>query len=87
MNIMCRHVLLLAGIGAIAVAVPQLASAFDPDGDAAVKLAMGPMSAAQKNQGSTAAKSDTTGSTCPEGSCWKPHHRYHHARRRHVHSK
>jgi hypothetical protein len=87
MNIMCRQVLLLVGIGTIVIAIPQLASAFDPDRDAAVRLAMGPMSAAQKNRGQAAATPDTTASTCAGGTCRRPHHHRHHARRRHVHSK
>jgi hypothetical protein len=65
MNIMGRRVLRLVGIGAIALAIPQLA------------LAMGPTSAAQKNQGPSAS-SDTTVATCSisEGTCAKPHHRH-----------
>jgi hypothetical protein len=50
MNIMGRHVLQLIGIGAFAIAIPQFASAADPADGAAFKLAMGPTSAAQKNQ-------------------------------------
>ena len=66
MNIMCRHVLRLAGICAIAIAIPQLASA------------MGPTSAAQKNQGVRVA--DTTVTKCipSEGACPKPHRRSKH---------
>jgi hypothetical protein len=48
MNIMSRHVLRLMGIGAVAIAIPQLASAFDSGNGDAFKLAMGPTSAAQK---------------------------------------
>jgi hypothetical protein len=64
MDIMGR-VLRLVGIGAIALAIPQLA------------LAMGPTSAAQKNQG-LSTSSDSTVATCSisEGSCAKPHHRH-----------
>jgi hypothetical protein len=50
MNFMGRHVLRLIGIGAFAIAIPQLASAADSADGAAFKLAMGPTSAAQKNQ-------------------------------------
>lgn len=66
MNIMGRRMLRLVGIGAIALAIPELASA------------MGPMSAAQKNQGQPAV-SDTNSANCnpSEGTCPKPkpHHR------------
>jgi hypothetical protein len=51
MNIMCPHILRLAGVAAFAIAVPQLASAFDTENGTAFKSAMGPTSAAQKNQG------------------------------------
>jgi hypothetical protein len=47
MNIMGRHVLRLMGIGAVAIAIPQLASAFDSENGAAFKLAMGSTIAAK----------------------------------------
>jgi hypothetical protein len=74
MNIMSRHVLRLMGIGAVAIAIPQLASAFDSGNGDAFKLAMGPTSAAQKNQ-SPPTTSDNTGTKCTpsEGTCPKPH--------------
>jgi hypothetical protein len=78
MNIMGRHVLRLMEIGAVAfaIAIPQLASAFDSENRAAFKLAMGPTSAALKNQ-SPSKTSDNTGIKCTpsEGTCPKPHHR------------
>ena len=76
MNIMGRHVLRLMGIGAVAIAIPQLASAFDSENGAAFKLAMGPTSAALKNQ-TPSTTSDNTGTKCTpsEGTCPKPHHR------------
>jgi hypothetical protein len=76
MNIMGRHVLRLMEIGAIAIAIPQLASASDSENGAAFKLAMGPASAALKNQ-TPSATSDNTGTKCTpsEGTCPKPHHR------------
>jgi hypothetical protein len=58
MNIRGRHALRLIGIGAFAIAIPQFASASDSTDGAALKLAMGPTSAAQKNQ-SAQATSDT----------------------------
>jgi hypothetical protein len=65
MDIMDRRALRLVGIGAIAIAIPQLA------------LAMGPTSAAQKNQNSSTS-SGTTVANCSlsEGTCAKPHHRH-----------
>ena len=74
MNIMGRHMLRLMGIGAFAIAIPQLASAFDSESGAAFKLAMGPTSAALKNQ-TPSTTSDNTGTKCPpsEGTCPKPH--------------
>jgi hypothetical protein len=76
MNIMGRYVLRLMGIGAVAIAIPQLASAFDSGNGAAFKLAMGPTSAAQKNQNPSTA-SDNAGTKCipSEGTCPKSHHR------------
>jgi hypothetical protein len=78
MNIMGRHVLRLMEIGAVAVAIaiPQLASAFDSENGAAFKLAMGPTSAALKNQ-TPSTTSDGTGTKCTpsEGTCPKPRHR------------
>ncbi len=73
MNNASRHVLLVA-IGAFAIAVPQPGSASDVENGTAFKLAMGPISAAQKNQGATA-HSDEVVPT--------PHH--HHTRHRHKH--
>jgi hypothetical protein len=79
MNIMGRHVLRLMGIGVVAVAIPQPASAFESVNGASFKLAMGPTSAAQKNQ-SLSTMSDNTGTKCTpsEGACPKPHHRSKH---------
>ena len=75
MNIMGRHVLRLVGIGAAAIAIPQLASAFDSDGGAAFRLAMGPTSAARKNQSPRTVSDNTVPKCSPsEGTCPKPHH-------------
>jgi hypothetical protein len=41
-NIMGRHALRLMRICAVAIAIPQLASAFDSENGAAFKLALGP---------------------------------------------
>jgi hypothetical protein len=51
MNIMSRCALRLIGIGALAIAFPQFGSASDSENGAPIRLAMGPTSAAQKNQG------------------------------------
>jgi hypothetical protein len=78
MNVMSRYVLQLMGIGAVTIAIPQLASAFDSVNGAAFKLAMGPTSAALKNQPpSTTYDNINTGAKCTpsEGTCLKPHHR------------
>lgn len=78
MKITSRVVLLWVGVAAVAIVIPQLASAYEADG-AALKLAMGPTSAPLKNQGpsstadKTVAKCDPTAGTCP-----KPHHRSKH---------
>ena len=77
MNNMSRHILRLVGIGVFAVAIPQLASASDSGNSAAFKLAMGPTSAAQKNQGP--ATMDTP-DTAP-----KPHHRAKHKQKVSMH--
>ncbi|MGO8911219.1 MAG: hypothetical protein ACLQDM_18130, partial [Bradyrhizobium sp.] len=57
MNTVPRHVVQLAAICAFAIGSPHLASASSSQNDATFQLAMGPMSAAQKNQG-TPGKSD-----------------------------
>lgn len=76
MNIIGRNVLRLVGIAAIAVSIPQLAPAFDSGNGAEFKLAMGPTSAAQKNQ-SLSTKPDTSVANCSpsEVTCTKPLHR------------
>ena len=78
MNIVGRHVLRLMEIGAVAVAIaiPQLASALDSENGVAFELAMGPTSAALKNR-TPSTTSDNTGTKCTpsEGTCPKPHHR------------
>jgi len=76
MNIMGRYVLRLLGIGAVAIAIPQLASAFDSENGGTFKLAMGPTSAALKNQTpSTTSHKTATKCTPSEGNCPKPHYR------------
>jgi len=72
MNIALRHVLRLLAIGAWIVAIPQCASAAAGNGPT-FSFAMGPMSAAQKNQGVSAPSDDAV---------MKPHH---HVKHRHSH--
>ena len=80
MDIMRRAVLRLAGIGAITIAAPQLASGLDPERSPALKLAMGPTSAAQKPGGPPTAPANPV-PTCqsPDVVCTTPHH---HSKRR-----
>lgn len=76
MNVMRRHVLRLVGIGAVTIAVLQLASAFGAESGAAFKLAMGQLSAPQKRGGPPTAPDNTVITCTPsEGPCPKPHHR------------
>jgi hypothetical protein len=71
MNTVLRHVVRVVAI--CALAFPQLASASESEGGATFQLAMGPMSAAQKNQGNTAKSDDAV---------VEPRR---HTRRRHIH--
>ena len=81
MNMMGRLALRLAGIGAVAIAIPQLASAFDSENGSTFKFAMGPTSAAQKNQGPQTTSDNIVTKCAPsEGTCPKPHHRSKHRR-------
>jgi hypothetical protein len=78
MNIVPRHVARLATIGAFVVGCSQLASATDSTSGATFRLAMGPMSAAQKNQG-TPGKSDEVAAEP------RRHAKHHRARHWHAH--
>jgi hypothetical protein len=80
MNVMRRHVLRLVVVSAFTIAVPQLASAFDSETSAALKLAMGPTSAPQKNPGVPPATAEHTVTSCrsSERPCPKPHHHWKH---------
>ncbi len=71
-NAPCPTLQFLA-IVSFAVLAPQLATASDLNAGTSLKMAMGPMSAAQKNQGTTAKSDDVATS---------PHHRTTH---RHKH--
>ena len=68
----CR-VLRLAALAAFAIAIQHNVSALASDNDTTVRLAMGPMSSALKNQNQgQQASTDTTGSTA------KPHVKHRH---------
>ena len=75
MNSVPRHVLRLLAIGALTAAAPQLASASDFENGTPVRMAMGPMSAAQKNQATTAKPDDVAS---------KLHHRTSDRHKRHT---
>ncbi len=75
MNIMGRRALRLIGIGAVAIAIPQFASASDSVEGATLKLAMGPTSAAQKNQGAQST-SDTPVPTPKPRAKYKHKHKH-----------
>lgn len=78
MNILFHCASRLIAIGTFAVIVPTLASASNAGQTASLKVAMGPTSAAQKNQGQgTTANSDAVEP--------KPHNPVKHHRRRHHH--
>jgi len=80
MKIIYRLALQWVGVAAVAIAIPQLASAYEADG-AALKLAMGPTSAPMKNQGPSSAADKTVAKCDPSvGACPKPHHRSKHRR-------
>jgi hypothetical protein len=81
MSIVSRCASRLIATITLAVIIPAVASASDIERDGRFKLAMGPMSAAQKNQGNTTAES------MPAEPHVIPKHHHHHAHRRHHHSR
>jgi hypothetical protein len=80
MNIVFRSAARLIAIGAFIVIIPASASASDVERDASFKLAMGPMSAAQKNQG------NSTAEATPMESHPAPRHHHSHHRSGHHHA-
>ena len=81
MNMLFRCASRLIAAGAITLTVPTFASASDATPGNSFKLAMGPMSAAQKNQG--------TAETYGEVEI-KPHHRikpHHHSKHQRPHHR
>jgi len=81
MNIMFRCAARLIAIGAFIVVIPAFAHASGVEREASFKLAMGPMSAAQKNQGTSTAEA------APAGPHLVPRHhpRHHHSHHHHAH--
>lgn len=76
MDMMRRQLLRLSGIGAVIMAIPQLASATDSETDGTFKLAMGPVSAPLKMGGPPSAPGNTVVTCMPsKGPCPKLHHR------------
>ena len=75
----------MVGIGSVALVIPSLARASESGNGAAFKLAMGPMSAAQKNQHPEPGMSDDAKKCDPE-TCPRPHRRakYRHRKSRHL---
>jgi hypothetical protein len=80
MNIVFRSAARLIAIGAFIVIIPAFAPASDVERDASIKLAMGPMSAAQKNQG------NSTAEAAPMESHPAPSHRHSRHRPHHHHA-
>jgi hypothetical protein len=76
MKIMFRFASHLIVVGAFALLIPTLAAASDVE--RSFKVAMGPMSAPQKNQGNAAGEATTI-----EPRHSPRHHRLHHKMRRH----
>jgi hypothetical protein len=74
MNIVPRHVEQLAAICALAIASPQPASASGSGNGAAFRLAMGPMSAAQKNQGTPGKSDEVAVEPRHHAKHWHAHH-------------
>jgi hypothetical protein len=78
MKIMARLVLQWGGVAVLAIVTSQLASAYEFDG-AELKLAMGPTSAAMKNQGPSGTADKAVAKCDPSaGLCPKPRHRAKH---------
>ena len=77
MNMLFRRTSRLIAAGALTLIVPTLASAADVARVKSFKLAMGPMSAAQKNQNQGMAEKSAEAEI-------KQHHHIKHRRRHHV---
>jgi len=77
MNMLFRCASCLIAVGALTLTVPTFASASDATPGNGFKLAMGPMSAAQKNQGGTVIDAAPA-----EPHRWHRHRHIHHMRSR-----
>jgi hypothetical protein len=77
MNMLFRCASRLIAVGALTLIVPTFALASDIAPSSSFKLAMGPMSAAQKNQGGT-----TADAAPAEPHHWHRHRHIHHMRSR-----
>jgi hypothetical protein len=81
MNIMYRCATRLIAASAFVIIIPTLAAASDVERDTSFKLAMGPMSAAQKNQGTSAAEAAPAEPRLVPGR----HHAHYRPRHHHAH--
>jgi len=77
MNMLFRCASRLIAVGALTLTVPTFASASDATPGNSFKLAMGPMSAAQKNQGGPVVDAAPA-----ERRHWHRHRHIHHVRSR-----
>jgi hypothetical protein len=84
MSIVSRCAVRLIAAGAFAVIIPAVASAFDIERTGRFELAMGPMSAAQKNQGQGMAEQSGSAEVKPRDRIKHHHHRVKHRRRHHA---
>jgi hypothetical protein len=84
MNMFFRYASRLIAVGAFILIVPTLVFASDRDRASGFKLAMGPMSAAQKNQGSPAAEAAPAEPHL--GPTYRPRHHHSHHRPWHRHA-
>lgn len=82
-NVVHHYALRLVTVGAFALIAPTLASASNVEQLTNFKLAMGPMSAAQKNQGPGMAERSGAAEMTPDYRITKHHHRIKHRSRHH----
>jgi hypothetical protein len=85
MNMLFRWASRLIAVGAFTLIVPTLASASDLDQAESFKLAMGPMSAAQRNQGNSTAEAAPAEPHLVPKYPPRHHHSHHWPRHRHTH--
>jgi hypothetical protein len=85
MNIMYRCATRLIAASAFVIIIPTLAAASDVERDTSFKLAMGPMSAAQKNQGTSTAEAAPMESHPAPNYHPGRHHAHYRPRHHHAH--